>query len=81
MSFEPRDDLRHIQVETDYLVAETSGLTREQFIASETLRRAVVRSLEIIGDAARRVPQEFRAQHPTVEWRAMSGRHDARHLQ
>jgi uncharacterized protein with HEPN domain len=42
-------------------------------VADETLRRAVVRSLEIIGEAAKKVPAEIRAQYPAVEWRAMAG--------
>lgn len=45
-------------------------------MANETLRRAFVRSLEVIGEAAKKVPEEFRAQHPAVEWRAMSGMRD-----
>jgi len=76
MSFEPRDYLRHILVETDYLVAQAVGLTREQFLSNETLRRAFVRSLEIVGEAAKKVPDEFRAKHPAVEWRAMAGMRD-----
>jgi uncharacterized protein with HEPN domain len=76
MSFEQRDYLRHILVETDYLIAQASGLTREQFLSNETLRRAFVRSLEIVGEAAKKVPEEFRAKHPTVEWRAMAGMRD-----
>ncbi len=76
MSFEPRDYLRHILIEADYLVGRSSGLTFGTFAADETLRRAFVRSLEIIGEAAKKVPEEFRARHPTVEWRAMAGMRD-----
>ena len=35
-----------------------------------------MRSLEIIGEAAKKVPLEFRAQYPAVEWRAMTGMRD-----
>jgi uncharacterized protein with HEPN domain len=76
MSFEPRDYLRHIQVEADYLAAQTAGLTRDEFVANETLRRAFVRSLEIIGEATKKIPIEFRTQYPAVDWRAMSGMRD-----
>ena len=76
MSFEPRDYLRHIVVEADYLIGQAAGLSFEAFVANETLRRAFVRSLEIIGEAAKKVPDEFRAQYPAVEWRAMAGMRD-----
>src|SRR5260221_1956577 len=76
MSFEPRDYLRHILVEADYLIGRTEGLSFEAFAADETLRRAFVRSLEIIGEAAKKVPDEFRTAHPTVEGRAMAGMRD-----
>ncbi len=76
MSFEPRDYLRHILVEADYLIGRSEGLSFEAFFADETLRRAFVRSLEIIGEATKKVPDDFRANHPTVEWRAMAGMRD-----
>lgn len=68
MSFEPRDYLRHILAEADYLIGKSQGLTFESFDADETLRRAFVRSLEVIGEAAKKLPAGFREQHPEVEW-------------
>ena len=76
MSFEPRDYLRHILVEADYLIGRSEGLSFEAFSADETLRRAFVRSLEIIGEATKKVPDDFRATYPAVEWRAMAGMRD-----
>lgn len=76
MSFEPRDYLRHILVEADYLIGRSAGLSFDAFVADETLRRAFVRSLEIIGEATKKVPDDFRATHPQVEWRAMAGMRD-----
>lgn len=76
MSFEPRDYLKHILAEADYLLGRSAGLTFDAFLADETVRRAFVRSLEIIGEAAKKVPEGFRASHPNVEWRAMAGMRD-----
>ena len=71
MSFEPHDYLRHIQAEIDYLIAESEGVALERFLDDPTLQRAFVRSLEIIGEAAKRVPDSFRSEHPQVAWRGM----------
>ena len=76
MSFEPRDYLRHILVEADYVIKQSTGLTADAFMEDDTIRRAFVRSLEIIGEAAKKIPDGFRAQHPAVEWRAMTGMRD-----
>lgn len=76
MCFEPRDYLLHILAEADYLIPRSTGVTGLEFMADDTLRRAFVRSLEIIGEAAKKVPDDFRARYPAVEWRAMAGMRD-----
>lgn len=76
MSYEPREYLRHILVEVDYLLAHRTGVTFDEFASDETLRRAFVRSLEIIGEAAKKVPTGFRADYPEIDWRAMAGMRD-----
>ena len=63
MSSEPRDYLRHIAAEADYLLECSASLTFDTFSQDQTLRRAFVRSLEIIGEASKKVPEEFRARH------------------
>ena len=76
MSFEPLEYLRHILVEGEYLLAQSQRLTFESFAADETLQRAFVRSLEVIGEAVKNLPEEFRASHPEVEWRTIARRRD-----
>lgn len=76
MSFEPRDFLRHILLEADYLVERSQGVEFAAFETDPTLNRAFVRSLEIIGEAAKKVPPDLRALYPEIDWRGMAGMRD-----
>jgi len=48
----------------------------DDFSDNETLKRAFVRSIEVIGEATKNLSTEFREQHPDIEWRAMAGMRD-----
>jgi uncharacterized protein with HEPN domain len=76
MSFEPRDYLLHILAETEYLQAQSKDLTSTDLASNETLKRAFVRSLEIIGEATKNLPPEYRIEHSGVDWRSMAGMRD-----
>lgn len=76
MSFEPLEYLRHIVAEAEYLTEQTASISKDDFLKNATLRRAFVRSLEIIGEATKKLPDDFRARYPRVEWRAMAGMRD-----
>jgi uncharacterized protein with HEPN domain len=60
MSKDPKEYLRHIQDECQFLVSVTNNLTYSNFIQDETLKRAVVRSLEIIGEATKKISADFK---------------------
>src|SRR2546425_3354849 len=51
----------------------TAGLDRAGFEADDRTVDALVRNLEIIGEAARQLPAEFTQRHPHVEWRKIGG--------
>jgi len=76
MSPSTRELLLHILDETAYLLSIREGLNREAFLVDPTLKRAVARSLEIIGEAAKCLPPSFAADHPECEWRLMAGMRD-----
>ena len=76
MSLSPLEYLRHVLDEADYLARQVPRLTREQFLQDETAKRAFVRSMEIIGEAVKKVPDEIRVRYSDVEWRALAGMRD-----
>lgn len=71
-----REYLSHIHDEIRYIHTAIQGLDKEGFLHDETLKRALVRSIEIIGEAVKQLPESFRQQEPGIEWRAIAGMRD-----
>jgi uncharacterized protein with HEPN domain len=51
----------------------TTGLTKADFFSSSEKQDAVYRRLEVIGEAANRLPDEFRNQYPMIPWHQIVG--------
>jgi len=68
--------LRDILREAEFLETQAVQTTREAFLRDEVLKRAFVRSVEVIGEVAKQVPEETRSLLPVVEWRKMAGMRD-----
>ncbi|HYU32852.1 MAG TPA: HepT-like ribonuclease domain-containing protein [Thermoanaerobaculia bacterium] len=66
---------RDIGILVDILIAARDlmefrqGATREDFLGSKLLRAAILHQLVIIGEASRRLSEEFRAEHPEIPWK------------
>jgi len=52
------------------------GMTYESFLGDKRTVNAVIRSLEVIGEAAKNVPQNLRDRYPDIPWKKMAGMRD-----
>jgi len=68
--------LKHIRDECEYLIEASQELDYRQFIDDETSKRAFVRSIEIIGEATKQIPEDFKQKYPDVNWKDMAGMRD-----
>ncbi|MEW6429321.1 MAG: DUF86 domain-containing protein [Thermodesulfobacteriota bacterium] len=75
MSPSPPEYLHHVLDEIDYILTHLPD-SFDSFSNDPTRQRAFVRSLEIIGEAAKKLPDDLKAQHPDIEWRKVTGLRD-----
>lgn len=67
---------RHILVECEFLSEYAHKSTFQLFVSDEFAKRAVARSLEIIGEASKRLSVEFKEICSDINWRKIAGTRD-----
>lgn len=75
MTKDPRVYLAHI-LERAIRIEEYLRDGEAAFMRDTKTQDAVIRNFEIIGEAAKRVPAEYRAEHPSIPWQLMTGFRD-----
>jgi len=70
------DSLRHVLDEIAFISEQLARTDEDRFMHDPILQRAFVRSLEIIGEAIKNVPDDVRDLYPQIEWRAIAGMRD-----
>jgi uncharacterized protein with HEPN domain len=76
MSHSPIEYLRHILDEISYIGSVVYTVDEERFVSDQTLKRSFVRSIEIVGEATRKIPADFRAKHNDIDWKRIAGMRD-----
>jgi len=70
------DYFKDIQDALEKIEDFTIGLDFEAFVKDNKTTFAVIRALEIIGEAARKIPKSIRSRYPDVPWQDMAGMRD-----
>jgi uncharacterized protein with HEPN domain len=65
--------LKHIDDEISFILTHTSKKNKDEVVNDPVLSRAIIRSLEIIGEACTKLDPDFKSKYPHVEWRKMAG--------
>ena len=76
MSLSAYELLQHIRDEVKYILSNSENLSFDDFSTNETLIRAFSRSLEIIGEASKKIPKSFKNKYTDIPWRQIAGMRD-----
>lgn len=76
MKKDPEIFLKHILESVEIIEEHTKGITKEKFSKNVTVQDAVIRRIEIIGEAVKNLPPDFKKRRSEVEWREITGMRD-----
>lgn len=61
---------------TGKILNYTSSIDKDEFLDNSQLQDALLRRLEVIGEAVKSIPQDFRDRYPDIEWKKIAGLRD-----
>jgi len=76
MRKDPKVSLAHILESIDLIEDYSAGKTLDEFVESRQLQDAIIRRIEIIGEAVKNLPEDFKRNHPEISWQKIAGMRD-----
>ncbi len=71
-----RDYIQDILLSIQEVEEFTDGMDFEEFVSDRKTVNAVIRSLEVMGEAAKKIPPEIRNRYPEIPWKYIAGMRD-----
>jgi len=71
-----KDYLQDIANSIDDVKSFTENITFEDFTMDKKTINAVIRSIEVMGEATKRIPKSIRGKYPSIPWKKMTGMRD-----
>jgi uncharacterized protein with HEPN domain len=68
--------IKHIEDECAFTLKVTQGKNKEQILDDEILTKAIIRSLEVIGEATKQLNNQLKNRYPQIDWKVMAGMRD-----
>jgi len=76
MKKDPKIFIEHILESIARIEEYTKEITKNKFLKSRQIQDAVIRRIEIIGEAAKNIPDETKQKHPNIPWKKIGGMRD-----
>ena len=76
MRKDPKIFIDHVLECIERIEEYTEGITKNEFLNSGQVQDAVIRRIEIIGEAIKNIPTEIKNRHPNIPWRQLAGMRD-----
>src|SRR3989338_5759385 len=68
--------LNHVLENIEDIELFSKNITKSALESNKLKQKAIIRSLEVIGEAVKNIPPSFRKEHPSIEWNQIAGLRD-----